>query len=234
VGTYAIAASGASASNFSISYVTGNLTVTPAPLKITADYKTRLYGAANPTLTATYSGLVNGDSVNNLTTQPTFTTIAVPASHSGSYAIQAVGAASANYTISYQAGALTVTPAPLMVMANDSTKVYGQANPPFLARNDGFVLGENASALGGTLGFNTTASAGYHVGSYPITPSGLTSGNYAISYLNGELAVTPAPLVISANDQIQPDVAPLPALVASKYRVRQRRHANEPKRPRGA
>ncbi len=37
----------------------GSFRVTPAPLTITADDKTKAFGADNPTLTATISGLVN-------------------------------------------------------------------------------------------------------------------------------------------------------------------------------
>ena len=56
-----------------ISYVAGTLTVTPAALTITADNQTKVYGAALPTLTASYSGFVNGDTSASLTTQPTLT-----------------------------------------------------------------------------------------------------------------------------------------------------------------
>ena len=49
---YTITASGAADSNYSIVYVTGNLTVTAVPLTITANNQTKIYGAALPTLTA--------------------------------------------------------------------------------------------------------------------------------------------------------------------------------------
>ena len=39
-----------------------SLTVKPATLTITANNQTKVYGAALPTLTASYSGFVNGDS----------------------------------------------------------------------------------------------------------------------------------------------------------------------------
>ena len=39
----------------------GTLTVTPAALTVTADNETKTYGAANPALTVSYSGFVNGD-----------------------------------------------------------------------------------------------------------------------------------------------------------------------------
>ena len=63
---YSITASGAVDADYSISYVAGTLTVTPAALTITADNQTKVYGAALPTLTASYSGFVNGDTSASL------------------------------------------------------------------------------------------------------------------------------------------------------------------------
>ena len=48
----------------------------PSPrrrLTITANNQTKVYGAALPTLTASYTGFVNGDTSASLTTQPTLT-----------------------------------------------------------------------------------------------------------------------------------------------------------------
>ena len=78
---YAITASGAVDSDYTISYASGTLTVTSAGLTITADNQTKVYGAALPTLTASYSGFVNGDTSASLTTQPTLSTTATTASH---------------------------------------------------------------------------------------------------------------------------------------------------------
>ena len=38
-----------------------------------------------------------------------------------------------NYTITFTNGNLNVIPAPLTIAADDKTRVYGQANPPFIA-----------------------------------------------------------------------------------------------------
>src|SRR6202035_1328570 len=97
---YSITASGAVDSDYSISYVAGSLTVTAASLTITANNQTKVYGAALPTLTASYSGFVNGDTSSSLLTQPTLLTTATSASHvSGSpYAITAFGAVDSDYT----------------------------------------------------------------------------------------------------------------------------------------
>ncbi|NCD67742.1 hypothetical protein GSY63_00005, partial [Mucilaginibacter sp. R11] len=69
----------------------------------------------------------NGDTPLSLTTSPTLSTTATPASSvaGSSYPITASGAVNANYTISYVPGALTVTPASLTITADNQTKVYG-------------------------------------------------------------------------------------------------------------
>ena len=80
VGTYTgdVTASFAGDVNFDPSNGSNDLTVTPAPLTITADNQTKVYGAALPTLTASYTGFVNGDTAASLTTPPTLTTTATP------------------------------------------------------------------------------------------------------------------------------------------------------------
>jgi hypothetical protein len=90
-------------------------------------------------------------------------------------------------------GTLVINPAPLTVTANNATKVYGAPNPPFSVAYSGFVNNETPSVLGGALTFSTPATISSPVGSYAITPSGLTSTNYAITFVSGTLRVTLAP-----------------------------------------
>jgi hypothetical protein len=59
----------------------------------------------------------------------------------------------------------------------------------FTASYTGFVLGETPAVLGGALVFNTTATTASPTGNYPIVPSGLTSTNYAITFVNGTLNI---------------------------------------------
>jgi hypothetical protein len=111
VGTDPIVPSGATGSglsNYTIGYVNGTLTVNPATLTITANNQTKLYGQANPALTVSYTGFVNGDTPTSLTTAPSVTTTATTSSTVGTYPIRAAGAVDPNYTISYVAGKLTV------------------------------------------------------------------------------------------------------------------------------
>ena len=84
---YVITCSGAVDSNYSISYVAGSLTVTTATLTVSANDKTKTYGAANPTLTHTTTGFVNGDDEGDLTGTITCSTTANEASAVGTYPI---------------------------------------------------------------------------------------------------------------------------------------------------
>ena len=90
------------------------MTVNRAALTITADNKSKTYGAANPLLTVTYSGFVNGDIAAVLDTPVSLSTTAVSGSPVGSYPIAAAGATDANYTISHLAGTLVVASGPLL------------------------------------------------------------------------------------------------------------------------
>jgi hypothetical protein len=95
-------------------YITAQAIVTinvqQAPLTITANNASQVYGAALPALTANYSGFVNGDTAASLAEPVTLGTTATTTSPAGLYTITASGAASPNYAITYVAGTLTISP----------------------------------------------------------------------------------------------------------------------------
>jgi filamentous hemagglutinin family protein len=213
VGTYAITASGASAANYSISYVDGSLTINPASLVISANNASRTYGASNPAFTANYDGLVNGDT-SSVVSGLVLGSSATASTDVGTYAITASGASAANYTISYVDGSLTINPASLVISANNASRTYGTANPAFTASYDGLVNGDTASVVSGlVLASSATASSG--VGTYTITASGASAANYSISYVDGSLTINPASLVISANNASRTYGAANPVFTAS-------------------
>jgi hypothetical protein len=179
--------------NYVIAFTNGALTITPAPLTIAADNKARAYGDPNPPLTATFTGLTGGDTPAAITGLA-LATPATIASNAGPYAITVGSNPNSNYTITYANGVLTITPAPLTVAADDKTKVAGQPNPPFTATLTGFKLGQTVADLSGTLSFTTPATTASPAGNYPITPGGVASTNYAITFVDGQLVVTAAPV----------------------------------------
>ena len=92
VGDYASACAGAVDANYTITYVEGTVTVNPATLMVTASSATVDYGSSPPTITAAYSGFVNGDDATSLTTPPTCSTTATSSSPVGSYPSSCSGA----------------------------------------------------------------------------------------------------------------------------------------------
>jgi predicted outer membrane repeat protein len=215
-GGYPINGAGAIDGNYTIAYVAGTLTVTPAPLTITANNASTVYGKALTFFSATYVGFANGDTPASLTTLPKLTTTAASPVLAGGYPIDGAGAVDGNYTITYVAGTLTVTPAPLTITANDASTVYGKALPSFSATCAGFVNGDTPASLTTQPKLTTTANAASPVvaGGYPIWVSGAIDGNYAIAYAAGTLTVTRATpsLSVSASGGTF-DGSPFPASV---------------------
>jgi hypothetical protein len=199
-GAHALTASYSGGVNFSASSTVAGAPVSvhilPAPLTITANGVTKLYGAALPALSASYSGFVNGDTATSLAALPTLTTTANISSHVGSYAITASGAVSSDYAIQYVTGTLLVTPAPLTITANNASMVQGAVVPPLSASYSGFVNGDSPTSLSTSPTLTTPANPLSPPGSYSILVGGVSSPNYAINYANGILVVTPAPVKV--------------------------------------
>ncbi|HXB34651.1 MAG TPA: MBG domain-containing protein [Puia sp.] len=198
-GSYTITPSGASDPNYTISYVNGTFTITPAALTITANNASMTYGGTVPSLSASYSGFVNSDNSASLTTQPTVSTTAASTSPAGTYPTTASGAVDANYSITYAAGTMTVGKATLTVTANNQSMPLGGPLPAFTVSYSGFVNGDGASSLSTQPTATTLATAASPAGTYPITPGGGSSSNYAFTYVNGTLTVAQAILTITAN-----------------------------------
>ena len=200
---------GADAGNYTVnSTATTQADITPAPLDITANSATRVYGDANPTFAATYTGFQTGESAATLSGTLAFASPSVPSSNVGNYAIIPSGQSSTNYTISYINGTLSVAPVSLMVTADAKSKVYGTSDAVLTFGVTGLV---NNPALGvvdtaGTVLSGTLTRAGGETvlgGPYAITQGSLVANsNYTLSSFAGNgLTITPAALNVAANSQ---------------------------------
>jgi len=201
VGNYPISTSGAASTDYTIEYLPGTLSVTPAPLTIRAEDKFKVYGAAIAALTAAYEGLVNGDNPADLSTPPSLSTTATAASNVGVYPISIGGALDNDYEIDFIYGLFEVTPAPLAIKAQDKSKLYGAAIGQLTAVYDGLVNGDTPASLDTPPVLATGATAASSVGEYPITAAGAADMNYTIRHLPGAYHITPAPLTIKADDK---------------------------------
>jgi gliding motility-associated-like protein len=184
VGTYAITASGLTSDNYAITFKTGTLTITK---KSVVDQVFSI--ATIPS--AVYTGLAqrpepevkDGSKMMVLNTDYTLSYTANTNAGTATVRVTGIGNYSGTTTQTF-----TITKAALIITAEDKSKVYGEADPEFTVKYTGLVNGEQATVLGGTL--SITREAGENVGSYTITASGLTSGNYVITYETGILDIT--------------------------------------------
>ncbi len=200
VGRYSVTPGGLTSGNYAISFRPGTLAIDPASLTVTALDAARSYGGSDPDFNVRYAGFVLGEDAGDLGGALGFSTTATRSSPVGRYSVTPGGLTSGNYAISFRPGTLAIDPASLTVTALDAARSYGGSDPDFNVRYTGFVLGEDAGDLGGALGFSTTATRSSPVGRYSVTPGGLTSGNYAISFRPGTLAIDPASLTVTALD----------------------------------
>lgn len=98
-------------SNYELLSIPGNLTITPAPLTISALPCTRQYGQDNPDVKLDYNGFKNNETADTLSKQPETHIDADKSSPVGEYPISVTGAEAQNYSISYEPGVLTITQA---------------------------------------------------------------------------------------------------------------------------
>lgn len=110
-GTYDIEVSGASASNYDISYSKGTLTVMKRPLNVSVGNYARDFNSENPEFTLDYTGFVNGEDIRVIDTKPYAYTSAKKDSNVGTYTINITGGEDNNYSFYYNSGELTINKA---------------------------------------------------------------------------------------------------------------------------
>jgi hypothetical protein len=154
---------------------------------------------AGKTLAFTLNGTPVGSATTNASGVATLASVSLVGIAAGSYpaAVGASFAGDADYAASADTAALTVEPAPLTIAAENTSRGYGAANPTFTVTYSGFVNGETAAVLTGTLTCATSATTASAPGGYAISCSGPTATNYAITFADGTLTVTKADQTIT-------------------------------------
>ena len=134
--------------------------------------------------TPTVNGTIEGDTVSfsadhrNVTNGPATVTIKVTRG-------------AETYTID---STVTITPRPVVVTANDASKIYGEADPTLTAAVRG-IEGNTASGLVGndTVAYTVSRATGEDAGEYDITATGdAVQGNYAVTYMPATFTITAA------------------------------------------
>ena len=191
VGTYPIAQGSLDAgSNYEIKFTGDTFAITPKALTVTADAgQSRVYGDADPVLTYTFTGFVNGDKAPVLAGELGW----VDGENVGTYAINQGSWSNANYAITFVPSDFKITAKSLTITADaGQTKIYGDADLPLTYKTSGFVNGDTAAVLTGSL----TRATGEIVGDYAITSS-LANSNYVITFIPANFKITAKPITVT-------------------------------------
>ncbi len=189
-----------SAAGYLLNFVPGQLFIDPKALTISAGNASKTYGQASSLGGYTVDGLVNGDTVSglDLLSNGSATTANV-----GNYAITAGNASGiglGNYAIAYVDGLLSVGKATLTITAGPGSKTYGQDGGFGNYSVDGLLNNDAvASVMLGSEGAAANASVG-HYAIHAGDARGTGLGNYTITYVDGQMSVGKANLVITARD----------------------------------
>ncbi|MBI2185846.1 MAG: MBG-2 domain-containing protein [Acidobacteria bacterium] len=201
VGTYAIhQGTVALSSNYSLTFVGANLTVTRATLTITADDWTKTYGQTTTFAGTefTTNGLLNADTVTSVTLTSTGAAATATVANSP-YSITpsaAVGTGLDNYTITYIDGALTVNTATLTITVADASRIYHQPNPAFTGTIDGLQNNDAISAVYTTAATFESPVGSYDIGATIVDPS-RRIGNYSVVIDKGALTIEKAQPILT-------------------------------------
>ena len=211
VGTYTITPSAAADSNYTVSFVTADFTITAAALTVTASDQTKVYGATDPTLTYSITGFQGTDTEADLDTGVSISRAV--GEDVGTYTITPSAAADSNYTVSFVTADFTITAADLTVTASDQTKVYGATDPTLTYSITGFQGTDTEADL--DTGVSISRAVGEDVGTYTITPSAAADSNYTVSFVTADFTITAADLTVTASDQTKVYGATDPTLTYS-------------------
>ena len=210
-------------SNYTMKFFPGNLTITAAPLLVTANNQTFPYGhpLVPQDYTYTVSGLVNSDNQTSVLTVVLTSTVPSPIKTGYYDIITNTLVANSNYEIKFVKGTLRITPAPLTITAHDQTRTYGSTSfdSSASAYTVSGIVNDDKDVLTGVL--TTTATITSGVGAYPITSTlavNTSNYNYTISTFNkGTLKITPATVTVTATNQTYVYGSLIPVLDASAY-----------------
>ncbi len=135
--------------NYEVTYGLGDIEVLQAPLIVKATDTSKVYGTENPVFTRTYNGIAFDDSEFVDFVPPVAQSSAVTFSPVATYPIDLVNdnALGNNYFLLNEPGELGITKAPLLVKADDKSRIEGVANPVFTISYTGLLGTDEASTI---------------------------------------------------------------------------------------
>ncbi|MGI9186949.1 MAG: MBG domain-containing protein, partial [Gaiellales bacterium] len=198
--------SGGTATDYLPSYIAGTVTINQRPIVVTASSHVVTYGAAVPTVTASFT-LANSQTASTpgvVTTQPScstaYTTTTAVAAALASRTTTCSGAVAANYSFSYTAGAVTINQKPITITASSPSVTYGDAVPTITPSYSAFANSDTSAILTTQPTCSTTYLASTAFGVTPTTTcSGAVADNYSFAYTGGSVTIAKKQLTITAS-----------------------------------
>ena len=193
--------------------ITSSASITPATLTITAKSDSKVYdGTTGSTVTPTYTGLVSGESLGNLTQAYASKNVlgedrsTLQVSEGYTLTDGNGGNSGNNYQVTVHTAKGTITPAQMTASLTGTVeKVYDGNTMATLRSANGTLSGlkgTDAVAVSGTGSYDSK-----NVGSRTLTVTGVNlvgadAGNYELSGITGSVSgsITKAALTLSAND----------------------------------
>ncbi len=178
--------------NFSVT--DGSLTINTATATVTADAQTKEYGAADPELTATVTGLQGTDAASLIT----YNVARATGEDVGTYAITPSGdATQGNYNVTYVPANLTINKATatVTITGNTDTKTYNESEQSVTGYNvsipSGVNISESQISYSGTATATGTAAGTYSMG-LTANAFSCSNGNYEVTFsvTDGYLIIT--------------------------------------------
>jgi uncharacterized repeat protein (TIGR03803 family) len=180
-----------------------SLVALPAPLIVTANSASRVYGQVNPTFTGSLSGVVNGDNITAAYACGA-TTNSLPGAYPIVPALMDPNHRLGNYSVTTHNGTLTVTAGPPPILASISPNTgLTNGGTAVTITGSGFEPGAGVS-FGGQSAGNIVVLSGTQITA--VTPPGLPGlvnvvlgnpdGN-AATLTNGYLYTSPAPMILT-------------------------------------
>jgi len=179
----------------------------------------RIFGDAALTLSATSNSNLPISYTSSNTSVATISGNSVTIVGAGLTTITASQAGNSEYNPAANVQqTLTVNKATLTATAENKTKTFGDANPPFTITYTGFVGTDNSSVIDIAPSISSIATTTSNTGAYPITLTGGTDNNYMITNVNGTLTILTKDQTIifsTLSDRTVGDAAFVPTATAS-------------------
>ena len=151
----------ADAARFNSAASTAQITVSQAAASVTPNAASKTYGSVDPAFTGTLSGFLASDGVTATYSRTTGDTVT-----GGPYTISATlspASALANYTITSNTAAFTITTKPASVTPAAASKTYGAADPALTGTLIGFVAADSVTVTYSRTAGETVAGSPYAI-----------------------------------------------------------------------